>query len=358
VFRDITARNQAERELSYLAAIVHSSEDVIIGKDLEGTILSWNAGAERTYGYKASEVIGRNISLIVPPERPDELPGILKRLRQGQAIDHMKRGVRKDGTRILVALTISPIMDRSGRIIGASTIARDITERRQAQFEREQLLTREQQARTQAEIANRAKDQFLANLSHELRNPLNAILGWARLLRSGQLDEATAARGLEIIERNVTLQNQLVADLLDVSRIVTGKIHLDVRSVDLCLIIDEAINTLRLVADAKSIQLRAIMDTEEGHVAGDAARLQQVVWNLLSNAIKFTPPGGEVQVRLKGCNSHVEISSDTGQASTGISSIYLIVQARRETRLSAGMGTRVGLVRAPSRRAPWRLSPC
>ena len=313
--RDVTARNQIEHDLSHLAAIVHSSDDAIIGKDLEGRILSWNASAERMYGYTAQDVIGQNLSLLLPPDRQGEIQQVLQTLRQGQAIHQYEtEHTRKDGSRIDVALTISPIADRNGSIIGASTVARDIRDRKRAQQEREQLLILEQEARRQAEIANRAKDEFLASLSHELRNPLNAIFGWARLLRSGDLDEAVAARALETIERNAALQIQLVADLLDVSSIVTGKIHLEVRPIDLAAVINAAIDNLHLAADSKSIRVRTVVEADARQVLGDAERLEQIVWNLLSNSIKFSPQGGEIEVRLSRSDSHAEMTvSDNGR---------------------------------------------
>jgi signal transduction histidine kinase/ActR/RegA family two-component response regulator len=175
------------------------------------------------------------------------------------------------------------------------------------------LYERQQAARAEAEAANTLKDEFLATLSHELRTPLNAVLGWARMLRTGGLDEATAKRAIEVIERNANAQLQLIEDLLDVSRIVTGKLRLDVRSVAPAAVIEAAIDTVRPAAEAKEIRLQPILDPRAGPVSGDPDRLQQIVWNLLSNAVKFTPRGGRVQIRLERVNSHVEIVvTDTG----------------------------------------------
>src|SRR5262249_50021239 len=158
------------------------------------------------------------------------------------------------------------------------------------------------------------KDEFLTRVSHELRTPLTATLGWTRLLRSGQLDPATAARALGMIERNAQAQAQLVEDLLDVSRIITGKLRLEVRPIDLTSVIKAAVGSLRLAAATKSIRLRVVLDSDAGIVSGDPDRLQQVVWNLLSNAIKFTPCDGQVQIRLERAYSHVEIIvSDSGK---------------------------------------------
>jgi signal transduction histidine kinase len=183
----------------------------------------------------------------------------------------------------------------------------------QALKEREALLESEQEARQEAEVASRAKDEFLGLLSHELRNPLNAILGWTRMLASGQLDQATFARAIETIDRNAKLQARLIDDMLDVSRIVSGKLRLDAQPVDLTTVIHAAVDTLRPAADAKDIRLQVVLDFGAGIVLGDPVRLQQVIWNLLSNAIKFTPKHGRVQVQLERINSHLEITvNDTG----------------------------------------------
>lgn len=183
----------------------------------------------------------------------------------------------------------------------------------QALRERESLLASEKAARHEAEVANRAKDEFLGLLSHELRNPLNAILGWTRLLAGGQLDRSALARAVETIDRNAKLQARLIDDMLDVSRIVSGKLRLDAQPVDLTSVIHAAVDTSRSAADAKDIRLAVVLDFGAGVVLGDPVRLQQIIWNLLSNAIKFTPKHGLVQIQLERINSHVEISvSDTG----------------------------------------------
>jgi signal transduction histidine kinase/ActR/RegA family two-component response regulator len=187
--------------------------------------------------------------------------------------------------------------------------------------DREKLLASEQQARRQAEIASRSKDEFLGLLSHELRTPLNAIMGWTRMLSSGQLDEKSFARAIETIDRNAKLQARLIEDMLDVSRIISGKLRLDAQPVDLTTVINSAVDTSRPAADAKNIRLYVVLDFGAGMVLGDPVRLQQVIWNLLSNAIKFTPKGGSVHVQLERINSQVEISvSDTG---TGIDEEFL-----------------------------------
>jgi len=176
------------------------------------------------------------------------------------------------------------------------------------------LYERQHAARAEAEAANTLKDEFLATLSHELRTPLNAVLGWSRMLKTGTLDAATATRAIDVIERNANAQLQLIEDLLDVSRIITGKLRLDVKPVAPATVIEAAVDALRPAADAKGIRLQPILDPRAGPVSGDPDRLQQVVWNLLSNAVKFTPRGGRVQIRLERVNSHVEIVvTDTGK---------------------------------------------
>jgi len=192
---------------------------------------------------------------------------------------------------------------------------------RMARAQAETAFKAEQEARSEVETANRLKDEFLATVSHELRTPLNAILGWARLIRTDKLDEPTFARALDTIERNAKSQAQLIEDLLDVSRIISGKLRLDIRPVDLTMVVESAIDVVRPAADAKEIQIRKVIDPKAGLVSGDPERLQQVVWNLLSNAVKFTPKAGKVEVRLERINSHIElIVSDTGK---GINAEFL-----------------------------------
>lgn len=225
--------------------------------------------------------------------------------------------------------------------IGA--LNKEILERKRAE-ERNETLYHE------AVEASRLKDEFLATLSHELRTPLNAVLGWARILRTGSLDEDAFSKALETIERNARSQSQLIEDLLDVSRIITGKLRLDVRPIDIASIIEVAVDSLRPSADNKSIRLQVILDPRAGFISGDAERLQQAVWNLLSNAIKFTPKRGRIQVRLERVNSHVEvIISDTGK---GISKEFLPFVFERflqadasKTRKYGGLGLGLAITR-------------
>ena len=223
-------------------------------------------------------------------------------------------------------------------------------ERKRNEEEREQLLRRELAARAEAELANRTKDEFLAIVSHELRTPLNAIVGWASMLRSGSLDQGRAARAVEVIDRNARAQAQLIEDILDVSRIVSGNLRLDPRPVHLQQVIEAAVDSIRPAAEAKQIALRVKLDPKAGPVSGDPDRLQQVVWNLLSNAVKFTPAEGQIEINLSCTDSHVEVGvSDTGQ---GISSEFLPFVFDRfrqadgsKTRRHGGLGLGLAIVR-------------
>jgi signal transduction histidine kinase len=212
--------------------------------------------------------------------------------------------------------------DSSGRAIRNFGVAQDVTERKRAEEERARLLVREQTARAEAEAANRAKDEFLATVSHELRTPLNAIFGWVRLLKTGKLDAAASSQAVDTIERNARAQAQLIEDLLDTSRIISGKLHLDYTPIDVRQTIATAVDTIRPAADAKSIQLTAELPAGgNATVRADPTRLQQIIWNLLSNAVKFTPAGGRVVIRLDCNHSEARITvADTGQ---GISPEFL-----------------------------------
>ena len=327
-----------------LAAVVESSDDAIVTKDLNGTITSWNPAAMRMFGYTEEEAIGRSIRMIIPDELQSEEDVVLAKIRAGEKVDHYETTrQRKDGTRLNISLTVSPIHDETGVIVGASKIARDITERVRLAEENARLYE-------MAREANRMKDEFLAVLSHELRTPLNAIVGYARLLRGGIISEDKATRGLETLERNATWLSQIIDDVLDVSRIVSGKIRLDVQPVELPVIVDNAVSTIQPAAEAKNVRVQTTIDPNVGTVSGDPDRLQQVVWNLVSNAVKFTPKGGRIQVRLERVNSHVEITvSDTG---VGISSEFLpyvfdrFCQAEGgTTRKTGGLGLGLAIVR-------------
>ena len=319
---------ELERARAHLAAIITSSEDAIVSKTLDGIVTSWNIGAQRLFGFTAEQMVGQPITRIIPEELQHEETLILRKLRRGERIERYETiRLHEDGHRLEVSLTVSPVRDPSGKIVGAAKIAHDITARRRAErtllereaqlakllAERESFLESERVARSEAERLSYVKDEFLATLSHELRTPLNAIQGWATLLRGHRVSAEDHDRGLETIERNVRVQAQIVNDLLDMSRIVSGKIHLEVQPLHLHDVVNNAIETVRQSATAKNVRIQPMLDSGIGMVRGDPNRLQQVLWNLLSNAVKFTPSGGRVQIVLERVNSHVEISvADTG----------------------------------------------
>jgi PAS domain S-box-containing protein len=351
IARDISERRHGDEARARLAAIVDSADDAIVSKTLDGVITSWNRAAERIFGWTAAEAVGQRITLIIPRERWPEEDEVLARVRKGESIDHFDTvRVRKNGERIDVSLTVSPVKDARGRIIGASKIARDVSERKRAEAERTKLLQTVQQAREEAEELNRSKDQFLAMLSHELRTPLNAIFGWARMLQSAAMDEATSRRAIDAILRNATAQVQLVEDLLDVSRIITGKMRLDVQSLDLKSVIESALDAVQPAAAAKGLKIETVLDPNAGPVVGAADRLRQVVWNLLMNAIKFTPRDGRVQVHLRKVKSHVEIVvSDNGEGIQPEILPFIFDRFRQgdstTTRPHGGLGLGLALVR-------------
>jgi PAS domain S-box-containing protein len=513
IARDITERIEGAIASRRLAAVIESSDDAIVTKNLESVITSWNPAAERMFGYTADEAIGKSIRMLIPDDLQNEEDVVMSKIRAGEKVDHYETiRRRKDGSTLSVSLTVSPIRDGSGRIVGASKIARDVTERAamaaataeyainteklaavgagvastpdresivqqvtdtateltHAEFgaffynvhgqsgdsyvvsalsgaSREAFSTfphpratalfrptfngegvvrlgdvtteprygknhpyhgmppghlpvrsymavpvkgisgnvlgglffghsrpdmfdaqhqrlavgvaswasvalENSRLYTEAREANRLKDEFLAVLSHELRTPLNAIVGYSRLMRGQMLPPDQIGRAIETLERNARWLTQIVEDVLDVSRIVSGKIRLDVQAVELAGVVDNSVATVQPAADAKGVRLQSLIDPRSGPVAGDPDRLQQVVWNLLSNAVKFTPKGGQVQVRLERVNSHVEISvSDSG---IGISPEFLPLVFDRfrqadsgSTRKTGGLGLGLSIVR-------------
>jgi PAS domain S-box-containing protein len=344
-------RKRADHTQGRLAAIVESSNDAIISKDLQGIIQTWNPTAVRLFGYSADEAIGRSITMLIPPEFVEEETDILGRIRRGERLEHYETvRVTKSGQRLDISLTISPVRDAHGRIVGASKIARDITDQKQAQKAYEQLLAREQEARAEAEAANRAKDDFLATLSHELRTPLNSILGWAQVLGGARHDAAMVDRALETIVRNARQQARLIEDLLDLSSILGGRLRLNMQSVDVVASVSAALESIRPAAGQKELEVHTDFDDTVNPVRGDPERLQQVFWNLLTNAVKFSPRHGRVDIRVERLRSQVVVRiTDTG---IGIRAEMLPVIFERfrqadssVTRAHGGLGLGLAIVR-------------
>jgi PAS domain S-box-containing protein len=289
---ELERSRRASESLARLAAIVESSNDAIVGKTLEGIVTSWNSAAERIFGYRAEEMIGSPISRTIPPERRSDFPTILEAIRRGERVAHFEtERIRKDGRRIHVSLTVSPIRDESGRIIGASKIARDVTERKRLEAEREQLLGLAQRACAEAEAASRSKDEFLATLSHELRNPLSAVRNAVSAARFGGRD---ADHALELAARQTEQLSRLIDDLLDVSRIAHGRVRLNRRRVPLREILQRAADTTRFLLRDRDQRLELSLPPASLRVDGDPVRLEQIVVNLIGNAAKHSAPGASV----------------------------------------------------------------
>ena len=327
VTRDLTQRRHHEESLRLseerFRLLVEGVPDyALFMLDANGKVATWNVGAERIKGYSADEIVGQHFSVFYPPEArtsgwPDHELQVAA--ETGHFVDTGWR-VRKDGTMFWANVTITAMRNDAGRLLGFAKLTRDLTESKRieaielAGAERELILDAERSARMAAQRATRVKDEFLTTLSHELRTPLSAILGWTQILmRAETIGAVDLRRAVEVIDRNARAQVQLIDDLLDLSRIMTGKIRLDLQQVSLPDIVQAAIDSAQPIAQAKEIRLTSLLDPSRMLVSADGSRLQQVVWNLLTNAIKFTPKGGRVQVLVQRVNSHVELSvADTG----------------------------------------------
>jgi PAS domain S-box-containing protein len=310
---DITESKRAEEASRRLAAIVESSKDAIISTDLCGIISTWNRGAERLFGFRAEEVVGRSVSLLMPPKDWKEEPSIVDRVRRDEWVEHYETvRRRKDGRIVDVSLTVSPIRNAGDQVIGASKIVRDITAQKQAERELER-------AHQEAVSASRAKDDFLAALSHELRTPLNPVLLLASEAAEDSRLPAEIRSQFATIRLNVELEARLIDDLLDLTHIHHGKLSLNLEVVDIHALLRKAFETVRSEFQQKNIVLIMELAAERSQVTGDGVRLQQIIWNIFKNAVKFTPPSGQVRVNTQ---NHPETSelvttiSDTGMGMT------------------------------------------
>jgi PAS domain S-box-containing protein len=299
VFRDATKKRHAELLNERLAAIVESSDDIIASKDLNGVITSWNKGAERVLGYTAEEVIGKHVSMLMPPELVEDMPRILERVRRGEKVDHYQtKRRRKDGTIIDVSLTVSPIRDADGEIIGASKIGRDITQEKLIEAERQE--------------AERRKDEFLAMLAHELRNPLSAINGAAQLLGNLETEEELEW-AKEVVLRQVKHLARLIDDLLDVSRISRGKISLRKEPLDLSPVVGSAVEAVRPLMEERKHELSVSLVNGGLRLEADPLRLEQILINLLTNAAKYTDAEGKISLTARHEGADIVITvRDTG----------------------------------------------
>ncbi|HEX4611286.1 MAG TPA: PAS domain S-box protein, partial [Urbifossiella sp.] len=330
VFRDVTEARRAADARLRLAAIVESSDDAIVGKDLDGRITSWNRGAERLYGYAAGEIIGRSLSALVPPDHPDELPAIMARVRRGEHIQHFEtQRVRKDGSRVDVSLTVSPIRDAGGRVVGASKIARDITARK---------------------ADDRRKTEFLALLAHELRNPLAPLRNSLQVMRLAGDDRAAVGHARTIMERQLQHMVRLVDDLLDVSRINQGKLPLRKERVPLAAVVEGALDVCGPSVEQHGRRLTVTLPDEPVYVDADKTRLAQVLCNLLSNAVKYSDPGSPIRLaaRREGGEAVVSVrDAGAGIPADMLTRVFdMFTQVDRTLEKSqGGLGVGLGIVK-------------
>jgi PAS domain S-box-containing protein len=336
------------------AGVLEAALDCIISMDHAGRVVDFNAAAERTFGYSRSEIVGREMAdLIIPPGlRERHRRSLARYLETGEAVVLDRRleltALRADGTELPVEISIARVRVAGPPLFTAHV--RDISDRQRVERERAAFEEKERAARIEAETANHLKDQFLATVSHELRAPLNAVLGWAEMLRTGVLDETRRQRALEAVYANARRQAKLIDDLLDVSRIVSGKMQVTRSAVDLAGVVRGALETVQPAAEAKGIQLETEVDAAAGDVFGDAARLQQILSNLLTNAVKFTPDAGVVRLTVRRTGNVVEmIVRDTGK---GISAQFLpfVFEPFRQadgstTRAQGGLGLGLAIVK-------------
>ena len=347
IFRDVTSQRHLERDKTdqlmtarLLAAIVESSDDAIVSKSLDGTIRSWNAGAQRLFGHSAEQAIGRHISLIIPPERLAEEDRIVERLRAGERIEHFETERLGSGDRrILVSLTISPIKNDAGEVVGASKVARDVTRQRQAESELRRL------ADSLAE-ADRRKDEFLATLAHELRNPLAPLSNALAVMKRAGDDGAVVQRARDTMERQLAQLVRLVDDLLDLNRITHNRLELRTQPIDLASVLQQALEASRPLAEAAQHTLHVTLPDEPIYVKADPARLAQVFGNLLNNSSKYMRPGGAIDLAVQREGAQVRVSvkdSGIGIPPDQLERIFeMFTQVERADHAAAG-GLGIGL---------------
>ena len=337
VSADISERKRAEETQAFLAAIIESSDDAIVSKTLDGEIRSWNAGAERLFGYTAEEAVGRPITLIIPPERQDEEHEILARIRNGERVEHFETvRVSKHGRRIDISLTVSPVRDNAGRIVGASKVARDITDRK-----RTEEALRE---------ADRRKDEFIALLAHELRNPLAPLRNGLQVMRLVAGDPNAVAQTRDMMERQLGHMVRLIDDLLDISRINRNKMELRRSRVLLEDVLSSAVEAARPLLEAAGHDLTISLPPNPVYLDADLTRLAQVFGNLLTNSVKYTPHGGHIWLAAARQGEEVFISvrdNGIGIPAGSLHSIFDIFSQvdRSIERSTGGLGIGLALVK-------------
>src|SRR5436190_22661724 len=327
VTRDLTQRRHHEESLRqseerFRLLVEGVSDYAIFMLDVNGIVASWNAGAQRIKGYAAHEIIGRHFSTFYPDDvrqsgwTEHELQVAAE---TGRFVDEGWR-IRKDGTSFWAGVTITALRDPHGRLLGFAKLTRDLTGQKRAEAlevagrEREEILEAERSARIEAQRATRIKDEFLATLSHELRTPLSSILGWTQILKhkAEAMKPADLKRGIDVMDRNARAQVRLIDDLLDLNRIMAGKVRLDLKQVSLPDMVQNVIESADLGAKAKAIRIEVRLDPDTPPLSADSGRLQQIVWHLLSNAIKFTASGGRIDVVLQrtGANAMLSVADN------------------------------------------------
>lgn len=358
--KEFTAARPSPQRDDLFRLIAENVRDyAIFAQDADGLILSWNPGVKHILGYEEEEFVGRHVSIIFTPEdiEKGEVEKEMRRAASEGRAENRRWRVCKNGSHFWVSGSLTPLTDGTGNLRGYAKILRDDTEWKKYEDEREELLDGEREARRQAERlrleierANQNQDEFLALLAHELRSPLNAILGWVRILRKGLANEQQTAKALETIEKNAESQNQLIEDIFDASRINSGKLRLDTQPMSLGEAVIHSVESIRPAAEAKIITLETALDADSVFIMGDADRMRQIVVNLLTNAVKFTGEGGRIIVRLKNSGSDaILVVEDNGQ---GIGADLLpsvfdrYAQADKDsTRGKAGLGLGLPLVR-------------
>jgi len=330
IARNVAPSLEADRDRATLAEIVASTDDAIISKSLTGIVTSWNPAAERLYGFRAEEMIGRPIAMIIPPHLQEEEAQILAKIKAGERIEHFETArLRKDGVLVEVSITVSPVRDSTGRVIGASKIARDITQQRESQ---------------------RRKDEFLAVLAHELRNPLGPIRNAISLFAQPTMNDTLRARVLAIADRQIQHMARLLDDLLDVSRISTGRVELQRSRVDLNLLADEAVDATRaLMADRKH-ELRLAKGAEPIWLDADPVRITQILVNLLNNAAKYSDPGSRIELAVarQGDEAVLSVSDNgIGFAKEMKERLFTLFsqEKRAQSHAAGGLGIGLALVR-------------